>query len=57
LGPVSELYGDIRACDFGPLALKTVSWAMIERDWCRTFIKKQVNRVKRLFSWCDPVIV
>jgi hypothetical protein len=24
---------------------------MIERGWCRSFINKQINRVKKLFSW------
>src|SRR4051812_4484445 len=51
LRPVRELYGDTQAKDFGPLALKAVRQAMIERGWCRTFINKQVNRVKRLFAW------
>jgi integrase len=51
LRPVRELYGDIRACAFGPMSLKTVRRAMIERGWCRTFINKQINRVKKLFSW------
>ncbi len=51
LRPVRELYGDTQAKDFGPLALKAVRRAMIERGWCRSFINKQVNRVKKLFSW------
>jgi integrase len=51
LRPVRELYGDTQAADFGPLALKAVRRAMVERGWCRTFINKQINRVKKLFSW------
>jgi integrase len=51
LRPVRELYGETRAGDFGPMALKAVRQAMIERGWCRGFINKQINRVKKLFSW------
>ncbi len=51
VGPVRELYGNIDAREFGPLALKAVRQAMIERDWCRTFINRQVNRIKRMFAW------
>jgi len=51
LRPVRELYGDTRAVDFGPLALKAVRGAMIDRGWCRSFINNQVNRVKKLFAW------
>lgn len=48
---VRELYGDTRARDFGPLAFQAVRQAMIDRDWCRTYINKQVDRIKRIFSW------
>jgi integrase len=51
LRPVRELYGDSRVKDFGPLALKAVRQAMIDRNWCRTFINKQVIRVRMMFSW------
>jgi integrase len=51
LRPVRELYGDTPARDFGPLALKAVRGAMIERGWCRTYINKQVDRVRRMFAW------
>ena len=51
LRPVRELYGDVPARDFGPLALKAVRGAMIERDWCRGYINKQVDRVRRMFAW------
>jgi integrase len=51
LRPVRELYGDARAVDFGPLALKAVRQAMIARGWCRGFVNKQVNRVRRTFAW------
>jgi integrase len=51
LRPVRQLYGGINATDFSPLALKAVRQAMIERGWCRTFINRQVNRVKKMFAW------
>jgi integrase len=51
LRPVRELYGGTRAVEFGPLALKAVRQRMIELGWCRTYINKQINRVKRVFSW------
>src|SRR5258708_5971840 len=47
LRPVRELYGDIPARAFGPKALKSVRHAMIERGWCRGYINKQVDRIKR----------
>ncbi|QEG35254.1 tyrosine-type recombinase/integrase [Bythopirellula goksoeyrii] len=51
LGVVKELYGREQASKFGPLALKTVRQAMIEKDWCRSQVNKQVDRVKRVFKW------
>jgi integrase len=36
---------------FGPLALKTVRQAMIDKGWCRTQVNKQTDRVKRVFKW------
>ena len=51
LRPVRELYGDTQAGDFGPLALKAVRRAMIDRNWCRSYINKQVNRVRKMFAW------
>ena len=51
LRPVRQLYGNSNARDFGPLALKDVRQAMIDRDWCRTFINRQVSRIKGMFGW------
>ncbi len=51
LKPIRELYGDSPACEFGPLALKAVRQAMIAKGWCRGYINKQVDRVKRVFAW------
>jgi integrase len=46
-----ELYGRTSVAEFGPLALQAVREAMIGKDWCRTHINKQVDRVKRMFKW------
>ena len=50
--PVHEMYGSTPAADFGPLALKTVREAMIERNgWSRTTINKAVGTIRRMFKW------
>jgi integrase len=48
---VRELYGRTPAAEFGPLALKAVRQKMIETGWCRAFVNRQVNRVRRMFRW------
>ena len=51
LRPLRELYGRSRADDFGPRALKTVRQRLVEAELCRTFINKQVARIKHMFKW------
>jgi integrase len=51
LRPVRDLYGHTLAGEFGPLALKAVRRAMIERGWCRNFINQQVCRIRGMFRW------
>jgi integrase len=51
LRPVRKLYGTTPVVEFGPTALKTVRQAMIEQGWCRSYINKQVIRVRRMFAW------
>jgi len=46
-----RLYGRTRACDFGPLKLKSVRAEMVKAGWCRNSINKQVHRIRRIFSW------
>ena len=36
--PLMELYGESRAADFGPRALKAVRQKMIDHGWCRPYI-------------------
>jgi integrase len=49
---VRETYGHTLAREFGPLALKAVRQAMIDRQWCRALVNQRVNRVRRMFKWC-----
>jgi integrase len=51
LRPVRELYGHTPARSFGPLALKACQHGMIAKGWARTYINRQVNRVRRMFAW------
>jgi integrase len=46
-----RLYGDLPATGFGPLKLKAVRQAMIDRGWCRQLVNRHVNRIKRFFKW------
>ena len=50
--PVHDLYGCTPAAEFGPVALKTVRNAMIQRNgWSRTTINKAVGTIRRMFKW------
>jgi len=51
LRPLKHLYGPTPVADFGPLALKAVRAEMIRREWCRTNINRQINRIKHVFRW------
>jgi hypothetical protein len=46
-----ERFGQLAATDFGPKSLKLCCEAMIARDWCRTHINRQMERIKRAFKW------
>jgi integrase len=48
---VRELYGDVPAAEFGPLALKAVRQKFIEVRWCRKTVNARVERVRRIFKW------
>ena len=49
--------------EFGPLRLKEVREAMIEKDWCRTQINRRIGIIRRMFKWAvseqivSPVIL
>jgi hypothetical protein len=51
LRELNRLYGSAAAHDFGPLALDAVRNAMIDKDWCRSTINKQITRLKAMFKW------
>ena len=46
-----EVYGEMRASDFGPLALKAVRQRFIDAGWCRKTINQQTERLRRAFKW------
>jgi integrase len=48
-GPLIALFGMTSARDFGPLALKAVRAAMVDRGWCRSSINQHVSRIRRIF--------
>jgi integrase len=48
---VRKLYGHTLARSFGPLALKACRARMIRKDWARTYVNAQVDRVRRMFRW------
>jgi integrase len=51
LKPVWELYGSVRAVDFGPLALQTVRARYVEAGYARTFCNQLTACVRRCFRW------
>ncbi|MCD4824646.1 MAG: tyrosine-type recombinase/integrase, partial [Phycisphaerae bacterium] len=51
LRPLCKLYGQTKAIDFGPLALRAVRQRMIDIGWCRKNINRMVDRLKRTFRW------
>jgi integrase len=48
---VKESYGKTLAKDFGPLALKACRQKMIELDWSRSYVNRQVDRIKAMLKW------
>ncbi|MCE9636027.1 MAG: hypothetical protein K8T90_09995 [Planctomycetes bacterium] len=49
---LAELYGDVRATEFGPLALRALRDRMVESGrWCRGGVNRNVQSVRRMFKW------
>jgi hypothetical protein len=48
---LTDLFGRLPVDQFGPKALKAVRAKMVELDWSRNYVNKQVNRLKRMFRW------
>ena len=53
--PLNRLYGHTLVIDFGPLALRALQGEMVRLGWCRTYINRQVNRVRHVFKWAASV--
>lgn len=49
--PVSKLYGETPAAEFGPLALEAARAAMVRSGLARTTINARVHRIRRAFRW------
>lgn len=49
--PLLAIYARATVDAFGPLRLKAVRERMIELDWSRGYINKQVARIVRIFRW------
>ncbi len=48
---IRQLYGPTPATDFGPIALRAVRQAWIDRGQSRQSCNKNLGRVKRIFRW------
>jgi hypothetical protein len=46
-----EKYGRTAVADFDVLCLKAVRDAMIAKGWCRSYVNKQISRLKTIFGW------
>lgn len=51
LRPVRRLYGNTKAVEFGPRALRTIRQLFIEAGNRRSGINSQVRRIKAVFKW------
>jgi integrase len=51
LRPMCEIYGNTKAIEFGPRALKTIRQRMIDRGLCRKHINNCISRIKMVFKW------
>lgn len=51
LKPLNRLYGETKAVEFGPLALRCVRDEMVKVDWARSQINKNCGRIRRVFKW------
>ncbi len=48
---LKTLYGETRAAEFGPRALKALREKFIQLGHCRKHVNKLVSRVKQIFRW------
>ena len=48
---LKEVYGRIKAIEFGPVRLKVIRQKMIERGWCRRTVNQHVGLIRAMFRW------
>jgi hypothetical protein len=46
-----DMYGDQPAAEFGPVKLRAVMQALVERGNCRQYVNKNMHRVRKIFKW------
>ena len=46
-----DMFGTLKAEDFGPLKLKEIRQCMIEDNLCRSEVNKRIGIIKRMFRW------
>lgn len=51
MGILCDLFGETYCETFGPLRLRTVRQQMVAKGWSRSFINKQVKRLRHIFRW------
>lgn len=51
LAPVVDLYALTPAAEFGPAALRAVRERYVGKGWRRTYVNRQVLRVRAMFKW------
>lgn len=51
IGPLVELYSDILANDFGPIALAACRDELNRRGYCRTKVNQHLGRIRRIWKW------
>ncbi len=51
LRTLTQLYGRIRAADFGPVALRAVRQSMIDRKLSRGHINGLIGKIRRVLRW------
>lgn len=49
--PLKELFGMTSVEQFGPLALKAVREAMVEKGWTRGTVNAEIGRIRRVFRF------
>ncbi|HMP16011.1 MAG TPA: tyrosine-type recombinase/integrase [Gemmatales bacterium] len=48
-----ECYGELLVQHFGPKALKVVRTKMVEKNWCRRVVNRQITRLRTMFKWAE----